>query len=37
MLEKNNELIVQNPSFEETKNEIRKIKDVAPSICLLFF
>ena len=29
-LERNNELIVQNPSFEEIKNEIRKMKDTAP-------
>ena len=29
-LERNNELSVQNPSFEEIKNEIRKMKDAAP-------
>ena len=29
-LERNNEEIVQNPSFEEVKNEIRKMKDAAP-------
>ena len=29
-LERNNEVIVQNPSFEEVKNEIRKMKDAAP-------
>jgi len=29
-LERNNELIVQNPSFEEIKNEIAKMKDAAP-------
>ena len=29
-LERNNELIVQNPSFEEVKNEIAKMKDAAP-------
>ena len=30
MLERNNELIVQIPSFEEIKNEIAKMKDAAP-------
>ena len=29
-LERNNELIVQIPSFEEIKNEIMKMKDAAP-------
>ena len=29
-LERNNELIVQIPSFEEIKNEIAKMKDAAP-------
>ena len=29
-LERNNKLIVQNPSFEEIKNEIRKMKDAVP-------
>ena len=29
-LERNNELIVQIPRFEEIKNEIAKMKDVAP-------
>jgi len=28
-LERNNELIAQNPSFEEIKNEIAKMKDAA--------
>ena len=30
ILEINNELIVQIPSFEEIKNEITKMKDAAP-------
>ena len=30
MLERNNDLIVQIPSFEEIKNEIAKMKDAAP-------
>ena len=29
-LERNNELIVQSPSFEEIKNEIAKMKNAAP-------
>ena len=29
-LERNNELIFQNPNFEEINNEIRKMKDAAP-------
>ena len=29
-LERNNELIVQNPIFEEIKNEMRKMRDAAP-------
>ena len=29
-LERNNEVIVQNLSFEEIKNEIAKMKDAAP-------
>ena len=29
-LERNNELIVQIPSFEEVKNEIAKMEDAAP-------
>ena len=29
-LERNNELLIQNPSFEKMKNEIRKMKDAAP-------
>ena len=29
-LERNKELIVQNPSLEEIKNEIKKMKEAAP-------
>ena len=29
-LERNNELVFQNPNFEEINNEIRKMKDAAP-------